>query len=151
MSTALLALLLGCESKAVTGPIAEEHNGTAMKASSPEDCELITRTHVKVITPNHCIVPRGLYFGSDACSEAKPFSMVSGRLIATGIRPGSLHAICGFKNGDEWLRINGINSQSPANILASYGALKGASSLRIDVKRNDEELALMVEFDPATP
>lgn len=52
-----------------------------------------------------------------------------------GIRPNSLYAKVGLKNGDVVVRINGFSITNPDEALAAYDKLRDAKTFRIEVRR----------------
>ena len=58
------------------------------------------------------------------------------------IRPGSLYAKIGIKNGDVIQRINGFDMNSPEKALEIYGKLKDANNISVDLKRRGKSQTL---------
>lgn len=77
-----------------------------------------------------------------ACRLAQPTriapAFVNGRAIGFKlfcIRPNSLYAKVGLKNGDVVVRINGLPITNPNEALAAYDKLRDAKTLRIELRR----------------
>lgn len=76
-----------------------------------------------------------------ACSLAPPCRI--GPAFADGrigfkvfcIRPTSLYAKVGLRNGDVVVRINGYSITNPNEALALYGRLKDAKTFRLEIRR----------------
>lgn len=56
------------------------------------------------------------------------------------IRPGSLLALLGLRNGDELRDINGFELSTPERALAAYASLRSASELRVSLVRSGAPL-----------
>lgn len=52
-----------------------------------------------------------------------------------GVRPSSLFAQLGLKNGDIMHRANGLSLASPQAALEAYGALRGAAEITLEITR----------------
>lgn len=109
-------------------------------------CEVDVRRHVQVVSEGRCIVPRSLFFVDRRCPEGRPFAFLNGRVVATGIKPESVHALCGLRNGDEWLRVNKVRVDAPEAFLAAYRGLASAPALTIEVGRGGRALVLRIDF-----
>lgn len=77
-----------------------------------------------------------------ACTLARPAriapAFANGRAIGFKlfcIRPNSLYAKVGLKNGDVVVRINGFSITNPNEALAAYDKLRDAKTLRIELWR----------------
>jgi hypothetical protein len=115
------------------------------------DCEGYFNRIVRVASSRRCIVPRRVYFYSDTCPTRRPFSVIDGHLVATGLTPRSLLWRCGLRNGDWWLRVNGVDLKDPERLLSSYADLQRAAELAIDVSRDGRLQTFTVEFEKEGP
>lgn len=52
-----------------------------------------------------------------------------------GIRPNSLYHKVGLRSGDVVVRINGLPIASADQALAAYDKLRGAKTLRLEIRR----------------
>ena len=66
--------------------------------------------------------------------------MIGIRLYA--IRPASLLARLGLRNGDKLVRVNGISLSSPETALRLYAMLKTAPFVRLELERHGERTTL---------
>jgi general secretion pathway protein C len=67
-------------------------------------------------------------------------NMTGIRLYA--VRPASLLARLGLRNGDKLLRVNGVSLTSPETAMHLYAMLKTAHFVVLDVQRDGRPLAL---------
>ena len=61
------------------------------------------------------------------------------------IRPGSVYAALGFKNGDKIRSVNGMELDSASRALDAYAKLKGAALLDFAITRRGDEISLKIE------
>ena len=61
------------------------------------------------------------------------------------IRPGSIYALLGFKNGDTITRVNGFPIDSMDRALEIYARVRTADRLEIEVTRTGRPVALTIE------
>jgi general secretion pathway protein C len=67
-------------------------------------------------------------------------------LAVSSIRPGSLFAKLGLRNGDIVQGINGRNIKSPDDVMEVYQKLKSGSRVALQVIRNGEEKIINYQF-----
>jgi type II secretory pathway component PulC len=53
-------------------------------------------------------------------------------------------SICGVKNGDVWLAINGVQLDSPEQALTNYRRIMDAPLWTLDLIRGGQELRVVV-------
>ena len=61
-----------------------------------------------------------------------------------GLRDDDALSICGVKNGDVWLAINGVQLDSPELALANYRGIMDAPLWTLDLIRDGQELRVVV-------
>lgn len=61
-----------------------------------------------------------------------------------GIRPGSVLAALGLRNGDLLKSINGRPTTTPQEVLAAYSGLRGAGSWALSISRRGADMTLSV-------
>jgi general secretion pathway protein C len=64
---------------------------------------------------------------------------VADGLVVSNIKPNSIFARMGLRNGDIVQGLNGRNIQTPDDVMEMYERLKSGSSLAVQVMRNGEE------------
>lgn len=74
--------------------------------------------------------------------DGKPYGF---KLYA--IRPGSLFAALGFKNGDTLTAINGNDLSSPDKALEVYAKVRGAKRLEVAVTRRGKPVTLRIDIE----
>jgi len=67
---------------------------------------------------------------------------VADGLAVSNIKPGSIFARMGLRNGDIVQGLNGRNIQTPDDVMEMYERLKSGSRLAVQVMRNGEEKIL---------
>ena len=61
-----------------------------------------------------------------------------------GIRPESLPALLGFRNGDLVLKVNGRALSSPESALEAYSALRSEKTFAVELERNGAPMTLRI-------
>lgn len=64
------------------------------------------------------------------------------------IRPGSLYARLGIRNGDNVHRVNGHALSSPDRALEAYTLLRDADRIELEMTRQGELVRLVIEINP---
>jgi hypothetical protein len=107
---------------------------------------------VELLGINHCAVPRQVFFGSPDCPKSclRPESVrIAGGqrgFLFRGIRPQSIYAKCGFRNGDVWLKVNDLPLISLDDALVEYARLRQASSLDVALVRKGRGMNIRVDL-----
>jgi hypothetical protein len=107
---------------------------------------------VRVVDVNHCAVPRYLVLPRRGCPTGGPVTEVAKGeqgavgFVSGGVRPDSIYAKCGFRNGDVWRDISGVALTSPEQALRAYALLRKAPSITVSVLRGGRSVAIRMDL-----
>ena len=62
------------------------------------------------------------------------------------IPPGSIHAQCGFRQGDVWVSVDDVALTSPDKALAAYFVMKRAVTLRCGLLRRGQPIMIRIDL-----
>jgi type II secretory pathway component PulC len=66
--------------------------------------------------------------------------------VFRGIRPKSIYAKCGFRNGDVWVQVNDVLLTSPDQALVAYRCFRDAPSLDVALVRDGRRMHIRVDL-----
>ena len=116
-----------------TDPLADQLN----KIQHSDDTHYtVPRSLVDAVLANPMAIAKGARI-VPAAKDGKPHGF---KLYA--IRPTSIYALLGFRNGDTLLAVNGFEMTSPDKALEAYTKLRDATDLSVDIERRGQPLTL---------
>lgn len=124
------------------GPACKRPSPSAPPAPAPvQPCPGNAASLVRIVDAHHCLVPRALLAGpNQGCLTERLIARVAGdagevRFQLVGLKPQSMWARCGLRNGDVVRMVNGRAMNTPEAALAAYQELGAGGVLRFEIDR----------------
>jgi hypothetical protein len=148
-----LSLLFACSERrsgsgVASGRPRDTQSGAATPTPTghPTDCPGGASGDVRVIDGNECLVRRRLFDGKATCPPG--FAFAPDEPGSPGpqfidLRPDSLLARCGVRNGDRWISVNGVPFK-PDTALQAYATLRAADRAVMKLLRGGQEVTMTV-------
>jgi general secretion pathway protein C len=138
-------LLAGVLATAVVATLVVAHGGAIFRSRPPRFCDAAIHCE-----HNHCSVDRmrmrGLLEGGIGLANTR-LGPIFAHPRMTGVhlfmvRPGSLLARLGFRNGDDLRRVNGVELSSPERAIELYRSLHTARHVVVELERAGRPMIL---------